>query len=83
MWGGIVSGRVTTLAAALETTADEFLCAVERSDVTPMVDTAEQNDRKQRNRSTDPAKRCLAFTTEAFAELRETIDAEAPDTVPA
>jgi len=84
MWGGIVSGRVTTLAAALETTADDLLRAKEEQDVSTMVDTLEPKGRgKDRDRPTDPEKRCLAFTTKALGDLRDAIEAEAPEAVPA
>ena len=63
VWGGIVSGRVAHLAGALETTPGALLDAVDAAGVTPMVDTAKQNGRKDRDRPTDPEKRCLAFTT--------------------
>lgn len=83
---GIVTGHLSDLADVLDCTPTELLDAVERSEVTPFVDTAQQTGQTERDRPTDPELRCLAFTEEGFRELaaivgaREATDA---DSVPA
>jgi hypothetical protein len=67
--GGIISGRVTQYADALQITTGAVLEAVEAAGVTPMVDTARQNDGKERDRPTDPDRRCLAMTRNDFARV--------------
>lgn len=69
-WGGIVSARLEDYAGALDTTAEAVLDAVEAEGITPAVDTAEPKGRgKNRDRPTEPALRCLAFSREDFARL--------------
>lgn len=58
-WGGIMSGHVSDWSEALDTTPEAFLKACESVEL--LVDTAEQNNQKDRDRPTDPALRCVAM----------------------
>jgi hypothetical protein len=74
--GGLVTGRVVQLADALGCTPPELVEAVESS-TEPLVDTAKQNPSTASNydRPTDPEKRCMAFTEEAFRRLASVVGA--------
>jgi hypothetical protein len=74
-WGGIVSGRISDIAEALNTTPEAVAGAVERGAVNPMMDTAEGKGRRQNeDRPTDPELRSLAFTLEELGELRSVVE---------
>jgi hypothetical protein len=85
VWGGIVSARLSDLAEALGTGPEKLMDAADREGITPMVDTATPAGRSdsEDDRPTDPALRSVAFAREDVARLRDKIEAEAPDTVPA
>jgi len=73
---GLVVGRVTELADALECTHSELLEAAEGR-VTPLVDTARPNPgtHTEYDRSDDPALRCLCLTESDFQELAAVVGA--------
>jgi hypothetical protein len=74
-WGGIVSARLEAHADALGRPPEAILDAVEREGIEPLVDTAEPKGRgDDRQRPTDPALRCLAFSREDFARLAGALD---------
>jgi hypothetical protein len=66
---GIVSGRVTQYADALEVETEAVMDAVETAGVTPMVDTADSKARESHDRPDDPSTRCLAMTRDGFARV--------------
>jgi hypothetical protein len=75
-YGGIVSGYLTSYAAAWETTPAAVLDAIERSGLTPIVDTAEPADnRETHTRPSDPGWRCLAFRADDVERLQGALDA--------
>lgn len=83
---GLVAGHLSDLSDVLDCTPTELLDALERSEVTPLVDTARQKEKKDRDRSTDPSLRCLAFTERDFRRLAAAIgarEATDADSVPA
>ena len=67
-YGGIASARVTAWADAFDTTPEAIIRAA--SVVSPMMDTAQQNGSKQRDRATAPHLRCIAWTTNALPEVQ-------------
>jgi len=70
VWGGIVSARLKDYAGALDTSPEAVLSAVDREEIAPVVDTADAKGRgSDRDRPTEPALRCLAFTREDFRRL--------------
>ena len=70
-WGGIVSGHVEDWADALDTTPEAFLTACDGVEL--LFDTAKQNDRKDRDRPTDPALRCVAMSAEAAESVADRV----------
>jgi hypothetical protein len=70
VWGGIVSARLKDYAGALNAEPQAVLSAVDREEIAPVVDTADAKGRgSDRERPTEPALRCLAFTREDFRQL--------------
>lgn len=59
---GIITGRLTDWASALETTTPELLDAMERAGVDPLVDTGQHKDGEEHQRPTNPELRCIALT---------------------
>lgn len=59
---GIITGRLTDWADALETTTSELLSAIDRAGVDPLVDTGKQKEGEDHSRPTQPELRCLALT---------------------
>jgi len=84
-WGGIISARLEDYAGALNAEPEAVLDTVEAEGITPAVDTAEPKGRgKNRDRPTEPALRCLAFSREDFARLVAAVgDGEAQNSAPA
>lgn len=76
-WGGIVSGRVTAWADALNVSTETFLRAIEEADVEMMVDTAREKGGEY-DRSTDPSLRCLAMSRDEAERLRSLCDKADP-----
>ena len=70
-FGGIASARVTAWADALDTTPEAIIRAA--SDVPPLMDTAQQNGRKKRDRATAPHLRCIAWTVGDLPEVRASL----------
>lgn len=77
--GGIVSAKVVDYAAALDTTAEDFLEALERTAITPLVDTAKAEGKRRKgkapDRSNDSSIRCLAFEVEDYRRLAAAVGA--------
>lgn len=59
---GIITGRLTDWADALETTSAELLNAMDRAGVEPLIDTGSPKDGEEHQRPTNPELRCIALT---------------------
>lgn len=59
---GIITGRLTDWADALETTPSELVAAIDRAGVEPLVDTGVSKDGEEHPRPTRPELRCIAMT---------------------
>jgi hypothetical protein len=66
---GIVCGRLSQYADALETDPNGVLDAIDATGVHLLVDTAESKGHEKHERPTDPALRCLGMTRVGFARL--------------
>ncbi|MFB6231129.1 MAG: hypothetical protein ABEL04_08215 [Salinibacter sp.] len=59
---GIVTGRLTDWAEALETTTTDLMAAIDRAGVEPLMDTGVSKDGEGHQRPTRPELRCIAMT---------------------
>lgn len=68
---GIIAGTVCQFAEALNTAPGQVVSAL--THVGYLNDSGERKGYAQQDRSTDPTRRSLAFTTKQFARLHATI----------
>jgi len=75
---GIVSARLEVLADVLNTRPSALLDAVKKTDIEPLMDTADDKGRSRNaeTRPESPGLRCLAFTVEDFRRLAAAVGAE-------
>lgn len=76
-WGGIVSGRVTAWAEALDVPAETIVRVVDRAGIELLTDTAREKSGNY-DRPTDPELRCLAMGRDEAERLRSLCDKADP-----